>query len=261
MTWDLDGVTLASWMQTADFTGTNTFLTGPVYEGVDSPTRGVLSADGKRRELVVTGDITLNGGTWTHKAAPSLKDTDAAWTTGEGVYRLIARAGGTFTIGANAHVSADNAGFRRAQGLGYIKDRGASHGGTAYGYGKGDSTFTANVYGRVRTPVTHGSGGEGTNGYGSGPIGAGGGAVELSADGAMILDGQVSASANTGVSYNSGAGGSVYLKAAQLTGSGSVSASSFARDTGAGAGGRIALVLTGAGATLDGFTGSVLSRP
>ena len=261
MTWDLDGVTLASWTQTADFTGTNTFLTGPVYEGEREGLgvrHGVLSADGKRRELVVTGDITLNGGTWTHKAAPSLKDTDAAWATGEGVYRLIARAGGNFTIGANAHVSADNAGFRKTQGIGYIKDRGASHGGTAFGYGSGHSAFTDNVYGLVRTPVTHGSGGEGTNGYGSGPIGAGGGAVELSADGAMILDGQVSASANTGVSYNSGAGGSVYLKAAQLTGSGSVSASSFARDTGAGAGGRIAFILTGAGATLDGFTGSVL---
>ena len=260
LTWDLDNG-VDSWMQTADYTGTVTFMTGPLHEGERDglgTRHGVLSSDGKRRELVVKGDITLNGGTWTHQAAPSLKDTDAAWTSGEGVYRLIARAGGTFTIGANAHISADNAGFRKTQGLGYIKDRGASHGGTAFGYGKGDSSFTANVYGRVRTPVTHGSGGEGTNGYGSGPIGAGGGAVELSADGAMILDGQVSASANTGVSYNSGAGGSVYLKAAQLTGSGSVSASSFARDTGAGAGGRIAFILTGAGATLDGFTGSVL---
>ena len=248
MTWDLDGVTLASWTQDEDFTGTNTFLTGPVHEGVDSPTHGVLSADGKRRELIVTGDITLNGGRWHQANTPSLAKTHPGWTTGEGVYRLIARAGGNFTVGAKAVVEANLSGFRKEQGPGKTGSRGATHGGSDNGYYAGNSASPeTNHYGSVRHPVTQGSGAV---------YSVGGGALELSADGAFALDGALEADGGSYL-YYTGSGGSVFVTAATLTGTGHVYACGYCTTASAGAGGRLAFVQTGAGATFDGFTGTL----
>ena len=250
MTWDLDEVTLASWTQDEDFTGTVTFQTGPVYEGVDSPTHGVLSADGKRRELIVTGDITLNGGVWNHTATPSITSTHPGWTSGEGVYRLIARAGGNFTIGEKASVLADNTGFRVSQGPGNSGGTGASHGGGGMnGSSGGHSDFVTNVYGRIRTPLTQGSGSRNT---------AGGGSIELSATGDFTHDGRVSASMTTVADWYTGSAGSIYIKAATLIGKGAFASTSTVKNNGSGAGGRMAFVLTGVGATFDGYSGSML---
>ena len=253
MTWDLDDVTLASWTQTADYTGTVTFMTGPLHEGEREGLgvrHGVLSSDGKRRELIVTGDITLNGGTWTHAATPSLKNTDAAWTTGEGVFRLIARAGGDFVIGAGASIVARN-GFRAEQGPGFArgadKDRmGAAHGGSGGNLTQSDKyPYQPLTYGSIRAPVTQGSG----------SACSGGGVIEVSAVREFTLDGSLDTSVIDSSNWYSGSGGSIFVKAATFRGGGSLKADT--RTLGyCGGGGRIAVVLNGVGATFDGFTGT-----
>ena len=242
MTWDIDGVTLSSWTQDADYAGTVTFLTGPVYEGIESPTHGVLSADGKRRELVVTGDITLSGGTWKQQSTPSITESHPGWADGEGVYRIIARAGGNFTVAENAIITAEAAGFP-SKGPGQTSHGGgAAHGGVGGPYGAGHQAYNCVTYGKVRAPVSHGSGS------------GGGGAIELSAAGDFVLNGTLNANGRNS-DYYTAAGGSVFITAATLTGTGAMTANGRCNLQGAGGGGRVAVVLTGIGATFDGFTG------
>ena len=252
LTWDIDNVTLASWTQTEGYTGTVTFATGVVgakAKGVAQTVHGVLSADGATRELVVTGAITLNGGTWKQKATPAMANTDATWIDGRGVYRLIARAGGAFSVGENVTISGYGAGFQASQGPGYSGGgRGSSHGGCGGGIWANAHSYLGNTYGSIRAPVTQGSGGGGV----------GGGAVELSAGGAFTHNGVIQAN-GTSASHYTAAGGSVFITAATLSGSGSIQAKpAIATNSAQGGGGRIALVLTGDGANFDSFTGETI---
>ena len=111
LTWDATlPQTVASWTQNG---GTVTFKTG---RSDNANTIGV--EEGDERVFKVTGDVTINGGTVMHEVQPSMTASSAGWIDGKGVYRLIIKAGGDITVGADGVVSADNKGFLKNQGLG-----------------------------------------------------------------------------------------------------------------------------------------------
>ena len=211
-------MSVASWTQNADYTGTVTFDTG-------------------LETFTVTGDVTLNGGTWTHTANPSFKSTDEGWMSGRGTKQLIVSCGGNFTIEENAAIDVHNMGFRNAQGPAV-----RCHGGNG-------SAQTGKCYGSLFSPITIGSGGRDQ---------AGGGAVHLTVAGALTVDGPINADCVTnGGGDHHGAGGSVFLVAGSMSGAGNITAIyGYSPSTTSGGGGRISLKLTGDG-DFSGLTGSI----
>ena len=103
------------------------------------------------------------------------------------------------------------------------------------------------VYGNFRHPIDIGAGG-GSEGM------TGGGAIHIVVAGAAMVNGNITAQANmgSGDSTQVGAGGSIYLQAASVAGSGSISATGYGDNNTRqfGAGGRIAVICTTA-TTLD----------
>ena len=255
LTWDLDDVTLASWTQTADYTGTVTFQTGLSRNanGAAKTTHGVLDEDGVTRILKVTGDIVVNGGVWTHTANPTMKSTEEAWADGKGIYRLLVKAGGNYTLGAGATNNVSLVGYASGTGPGYSTgDYSSSHGGlgirVSYAYECWDHAKKSGdrpCYGSVKRPVTLGSGGNGR---------IGGGAVVLDVGGAATIAGRILANGGGSGASRNASGGSVQIKAGSITLTGEIACDGgYASNYGAGAGGRIALVTTDANATLDGI--------
>jgi hypothetical protein len=118
---------------------------------------------------------------------------------------------------------------------------GAGHGGQGgAGYYAGPGGLP---YGSETEPVDFGSGGGGNNEAGPN---RGGGAIQLTVEGTLTIDGRVSANADaTAGSYDGGgSGGSVWLTASRLNGAGSITANgqaAYYAYSGAGAGGRIAI--------------------
>src|SRR5206468_12999514 len=97
-------------------------------------------------------------------------------------------------------------------------------GGAAYGGGGGLSSSNAPggfVYGSLYTPMDLGSGG-GAGWGGAG--GAGGGSIRINAIGNATLNGLLTANGFTGTNSRSGrgSGGSIWLTAQTITGTGSV---------------------------------------
>ncbi len=114
---------------------------------------------------------------------------------------------------------------------------GAAHGGRGTIYG----SMCGLVYGSLTAPVAPGSGGSGN--YGS-TGGAGGGAVRVHASGAMLLNGNITATAASlpGGDSGSGSGGSIYLTCSTLAGSNAILAADGQNGAnGNGGGGRIAV--------------------
>lgn len=258
MTWDLD-VKVASWTQTG--ASVVTFLTGAY--GLDScPVHGELDKDGESHFLHVLGDVSLTAGSWT---VPTQKNDSKACPYGsagydskKGVYRLLVKTDGAFTLGADAKLDLQERGFYNFTSWGPF---GESHGGAGC---LGDTTFSnkprVKPYGSIFEPVELGT----ASGYGNGA--AGGGAVRLIVGGALTLDGVVDASAKqfatptyTG---NSAPGGSVWLTVGSLSGSGSILCDGAGVNTWyvVGSGGRIAVNLTGDG-DFSSFIGTMQALP
>lgn len=219
-------MSVASWTQNADYTGTVTFDTG-------------------LETFAVTGDVTLNGGTWTHTANPSFKNTDEGWISGRGTKQLIVSCGGNFTINPGATINVEGKGYAGSQGPGHGGGGtgGASHGGSGY-------LNSGLCYGSPVTPVTIGS---------AGRDGRGGGAIALTVGGTLTVNGHISANSTpvSGGDWHS-AGGSVLLVANAMVGASNITASCghYGSQTTSGAGGRIALKLTGPGG-FSGLTGAI----
>ncbi|MBO7721668.1 MAG: hypothetical protein J6T01_04590 [Kiritimatiellae bacterium] len=251
MTWNLDGVAPAAWSQTAGYSGTVTFQTGisRTASGTAYTAHGVLDEDGVTRILRVTGDVTVDGGKWTHSANPSMKSTDAAWADGKGIYRLVAEIGGDYHLGASATVDVISAGFRQNQGPGFgSSEVGASHGGMGMRISADYTGLEKGVghgcYGSVKKPETLGSGGNLASSVG-------GGAVRLDVAGRATVAGAVLAGvkADTGSGWGSGAGGSIYIRAGSLEQTGVIAADGGAiGNCSPGGGGRVSMVVTGANA-------------
>lgn len=250
MTWDLN-IYVNSWEQDG-YTGTVTFMTGK-KNGTSSTINGYTEDNGETRILKVTGDIVFNSGKWGGTAQPSLDSAKTAWKNGQGVYRLIVEAGGNVTIGAGATVNFKGRGFGARSGPGAITANNsgcATHGGC----GSKFNTSNSNCYGDVREPIT----------IGSSANKLGGGAVRIKCDGAFVLNGTIDVSGNDDGSYHMGAGGSIYITAASISGSGLMNANGGAgtatsHDEGGG-GGRISVILTGSGSTFDGWSGTMKAK-
>ncbi len=226
-TWDLD-IPLQSWFQ-SNYTSTVTFNT--VY------------AENGFFKLRIRGDCALYSGKWTHLGNAATYRQ----------YRLYASVGGNMTIGPNATIDATAKGYTQQYiaSSGTFQNLGNYHGGTYGGYGTWNSGLGAphasgvEPYGSITAPEDPGSAGNNK----------GGGAVRLDVAGALALDGAIVAN---GVlkDYYSGSGGSVYLRAGTISGSGSVKANgqlNSGKNYRNGSGGRIAIVLTAPGAGFSAF--------
>lgn len=252
MTWDLDEVIPASWTQSG-WSGTVTFMTGSVgrkAKNVAKVVHGVMCDGGTNVELHVSGDVMVMSGKWTVTANPSFNSTDAGWLDGQGVYRLLVRVGGDFTVGEGATLDVISRGFQSRQGPGYstasVNGQPGAHGGGAQPMNSGK---LMPCYGDAKAPVTIGSSGGG---------GLGGGAIRIFVNGCTRIDGALDASTTPSVQWYGSSGGSVYLKTGTLMGQGRIAANGQqATSGGSGGGGRVALVLTDATADFTAFTGDV----
>ncbi len=228
MSWSLaNGV--ASWEQKDQYTGTVTI--GTTFTNVSTTLTN----------FVIGGDCTINGGTWTHLSHPDPVDSEQ--------YRIMVTIGGNLSMGSNAVINAIGKGFDRGDGPGAdtAAFSGGSHGGI------GSAATTADTYGSIDRPVLPGSGGI---------AGDGGGAVCLVVSGSTMLEegAEIVVTGTGGTDERgAGAGGSIYLQTTSLSGGGRFEANG---GDGAwniphsGGGGRIAVVLTQAGANISSFTNS-----
>ncbi len=192
--------------------------------------------------ITIASACTLEGGSYSYTGTLTISATITA-ASDVGATPVVIQAD-NITVNSSGGINANNRGYVAATGPGYTSApvSGAGHGGL------GGSASGA-AYGSVSGPVTFGSGGAGA---------AGGGAIVLRApSGTITILGTVQANgqSNTGTCNNDGgAGGSVWLEAATLGGTGSVLArgGTSCNNRQGGGGGRIALKYTtlAAGATV-----------
>jgi len=162
---------------------------------------------------------------------------------------------GNATIQSGAQITADGGGFFGNQGSGagsfgtsvqgYAMGTGGSYGG--YGGSSALSGAPGISYGSILQPVSAGSGG----GCFTPPYSqsAGGGAVQMTVNGTLDLEGSISANGATPFAEGcgGGSGGSVWLNVGALTGAGAIFANGsegIPPYNGGGGGGRIAIYYT-----------------
>ena len=150
----------------------------------------------------VSGDLTVAaGGLMTHSQNATAAEN-----------RLYVHVAGDATVEANGSVNVQGRGFSDGGPAKSSGGRTPSHGGRGKAFEQKHKTVAC--YGSVECPITLGSSG----------WTAGGGAVRLSVDGTLTVDGEVNASGGDGGDYYNGAGGSVWFTCGALAGSGSVKA-------------------------------------
>ena len=133
--------------------------------------------------LVVTGDVSIAGGTWTHEYQHV---QDGASVNVE--------VRGNLTLGAGAYIHAGLAnngnrpggistGYPRGEGPGYLRTAGGSFAGEG---GHITNTTGFVTYGSILNPLAYGSGGWGDHSYYGG-----GGIIKLSVGSALTMDGVI----------------------------------------------------------------------
>ncbi|MBI4678043.1 MAG: hypothetical protein HY748_10720 [Elusimicrobia bacterium] len=180
---------------------------------------------------------------------------------------------GDMEVRPGGRVSADGKGYAGGQGPGAgangINDENRSGGGGGYG-GLGGGFLgsrSGGVYGSLVEPTGFGSGG-GNGQFGSiyTPGAPGGGALRITVSGELRVDGGLTANGGArtkvyfgGSSGGGGSGGSVFIRAGSLTGSGFIAADGGTKfgvsDGGGGGGGRVAVY-----ASASSFTGLMAAR-
>lgn len=238
MTWDagMKNVLIYDWTQTVDYTGTVTFD---------------ITYDETLPALEIVHNATLNGGTWTHKANATTQSAALKPTQ-----RLYAKVGGAMDVGPEMTIQANGKGYWRQYLVnGGIAPNDTYRGGTYGGFGGwNNATYAPTVYGTlpygsITAPEEPGSGTGNQSYY------AGGGAIRLDVAGALTFNGKIEANA-VNTQYYGGSGGGVYIRAGSIAGAGTIDANAVITANNAysqGSGGRIAIVLTGAGATFDDY--------
>ena len=155
---------------------------------------------------------------------------------------------GSMTVDETGKVTAQASGYYTSAAPGYPTENGfgGCHGGLSSG---ANGEF---CYGSIRKPTTYGSGSH------ANATNPGGGVIRLKVAESLSVNGVVTAMG--GNNYNSfwdaGAGGSVWISAKTLSGTGSIDANGgwcTHSDSGEGGGGRVAVWLTGAGADFSNF--------
>jgi hypothetical protein len=180
---------------------------------------------------------------------------------------------GDVTITSGGAISLTGRGYTRGEGPGSYPTNSGGHGGAGHGGrgGNGAAVPGGATYGSVTSPIELGSG----SGLDCNGGGTGGGALRLYVGGTLTVDGEISANGSTvGAACGSSgaAGGSIWIHAINVTGSGIITANgtvSARTDAGAGGGGRIAIyscnnsvplaniVALGGGGTRPGQPGTV----
>ncbi|MBF0246253.1 MAG: hypothetical protein HQL31_13470, partial [Planctomycetes bacterium] len=187
------------------------------------------------------GNLTLEGGTLLCRS----QNPSASGGWGPTI------TAGNLVLASGALISADAQGFGDGSGPGTTTNinSGGSHGGVGGGYDYNISVLGA-TYDNAIAPGNLGSGGERQGGDG-------GGAIRLIIANASSINGERSADGQS-VSGGGGAGGSIHLQTGTRSGSGAIGAlgGTSTSSYGGGGGGRIAVVLSGAGADFSAFTGS-----
>jgi hypothetical protein len=153
--------------------------------------------------------------------------------TGDAIVEL----GGTIDVKGLGYAN----GFGPGQG-GSFGNTGAGGGHGGYGGMSASNLLGGVAFDSILAPSDKGGGG----GNGTGPGGVGGGAIRLSIGGLLRVDGIITANGANGTNNHSGggAGGSIWMNAATITGSGSIAANGGDGEPtlgGGGGGGRIAL--------------------
>ncbi len=218
LTWDgaTEGVpsTVASWTQLASYTGR-----------VVMPT----TRTGDFTCFNITGSAELNGGEWWRSSG-----TEDVW--------MNVAVGGNLVVGADFMFNGKAAGRSKRAGDSPGADqgsgRGASHGGLG---ANGALPGGGKTYGDYRNPTSLGSGDYGSQ--------AGGGAISLEVEGNLVLDGNVTADGGSSASYAGASGGSVWIRANRMSGTGTVTAKgagSTNNNRYGGGGGRISIQLKAA---------------
>lgn len=215
MTWDLSNIVVGAWNQDEAYTGTVTFAT-------------VRPGQGGFTNVTISGSCTLSNGTWTHPVNSGVANA-REW--------LNVSIGGDLTLSTNALISANGRGYASSRGPapgGAVNGRGAGHGGGGGRYSSGLPQL--GTYGSIVNPTTHGSGAGGI----------GGGTIVLTVGQTARINGTISALGAPG--NGPGAGGSIWLTAGELMGSGLLDASGGdnSQNSGGGGGGRISVILTNA---------------
>jgi hypothetical protein len=183
--------------------------------------------------------VLLTGATLTH-TANTTKET----------YKIDLAVGGSGYIAEGAKITASAKGYTNANGPGVAANNtAASHGGRAYT--QNNTGASMRCYGSALCPTNCGSGS-----YYSNTGHSGGGAIKIAFGGPLVLEGSILANGN-GSGYYTASGGSIWLTAASLSGSGAISAcggNGSAKFLGGG--GRVAIYLTGAMST-ETFLGTI----
>ncbi|MCX6874938.1 MAG: choice-of-anchor D domain-containing protein [Verrucomicrobia bacterium] len=205
-------------------TNVTAFATTPItFSGLRVGTGGLLTHpfQGPRLQVLVQGNAVVEGG-----GAIAADARGYPAHTGPG-----AGSGGMYGFAAS--------------GAGH-----GGQGGAAYDGAPGGVTYDSEA-----APVDYGSGGGGST-----APNRGGGAMQLTVEGTLTVDGRVSVNADavTGGYDGGGAGGSIWLSASRLNGAGSITANGQACGyslSGGGGGGRLA-IYTG----IKEFPGSVAAN-
>jgi hypothetical protein len=202
------------------------------YNALSDPT-------GNGSLVTIAGDLNVYGST-------TITHTGRSTTSVlGGVYISV---GGDATIAGSINLNSKGYYSQYGPGAGrysYNGGSGASHGGKG-----GDSIeITAtSTYGSVTAPVLLGSGGAPAAFQSDESISFGGGAVKLYVAGTATISGSITANAGSTSASGGGSGGSIYIIAGTLAGSGSISVrggnGNSYPDSGNGAGGRVAVYYT-----------------
>jgi len=247
---------------TSDVTVSNS-MTFLATEGLNSD--GSIRSDGIYyfNDLTVTNSSTLTmDGYYTN-------DTD-----GNGIVLYLS---GDLDVDAGSNISANGQGYISEEGQGPGQGSGALRSGSGGSHGGLGGEFAQSVaptavYGTAGCPYLLGSGGGEC--WSSTDGGTGGGAIAINVIGDATVDGDITANGDDGTAglstYGSGggSGGSVYLKADNVSGAGNIAADGGAGGAaadggGGGGGGRISLIyitastLPAGNVTVAGGTGSV----
>lgn len=233
LTWDgaTEGMTdtVKSWTQLVNYTGVVT---------MDQTRTGTFTS------FTVTEDAVLSGGSWTHTRNPGKTSTASVW--------LDVSVKGKLKTGERFAFNVDEKGFSKNSGPATSGEKGGStHGGQGGPGNASTEPYGRSIcYGDAFHPVTFGSGG-----YYDGDVG--GGSVHLTVAGDFKHDGVVTSSGNNS-HYVGLAGGSIWISAKSLSGSGVIRANGGGADAshnrGGGGGGRVAIYLTDQSSTYVSFT-------
>ena len=245
----------------AIYYATNNFAGGISAGGGGSYDRGIAGAGTifLQNPSQTQGDLWVqndgNSGAGTTLLTPYTFDNVKVWNRGALTPPVLGTLDvtvlGVCNILSGGSITAGGRGFGGGKGPGAgSSDTSGSYGGGGGGYGgKGTNAYNpgGGVYGSQTLPVDFGSGGGAgyANSYGGG---SGGGAIRLTVNGTLQVDGDLSVNGGGANFAGAGSGGSLLLRVGLLSGAGTITAyggyanrTSGGNSGGGGGGGRIAI--------------------